>query len=67
MPDFLAHTMRLGLKHINFKYATRKRRISLIDRQDIRYIVEKTLFIEEKTISQKREVHILVLPGRNLD
>ncbi|KAI5638902.1 hypothetical protein NE865_08468 [Phthorimaea operculella] len=35
LPNFSRSTMRLVLKHLNFKYASRKRRSSLIDRQDI--------------------------------
>ncbi|XP_061705341.1 uncharacterized protein LOC133516402 [Cydia pomonella] len=36
LPNLSATSLRLILKHLNFKYASRKRRSCLIDRDDIR-------------------------------
>lgn len=36
LPNMSKSTLRLILKHLNFKYASRKRRSCLIDRADIR-------------------------------
>lgn len=62
LPNLSANTMRQVLKHLNFKYASRKRQSCLIDRADIilwrkRYLVKikqyrregRTLYYQDET------------------